>query len=681
MVTAAIAALATVGAATVPSADSAARVVGGTDAPAGSWPALVALVTDGQTPSVGQFCGGTLIDPAWVLTAAHCITDVNGAVVPAASLDVVAGLTNLATDTGQASNVTTIVRHPSYVDGDFRNDVALLHLESPVVPGATVATMELVSPLRPELWDAASPAEIAGWGDTLLPPPANLPNALQQAQVPIVSDATCAATNLGSGPPPVFVSTEMVCAGQDAGGVDTCQGDSGGPLTVLDGSTRVLVGAVSWGVGCALPNLPGVYTRLDAYRGFIFGSTGLNQSSPATPVNVDATPTASQVVTVTWTEPASASRPITGYAVRTLHAGVPGPITFVPGVTTTTTINGLTPGADDTFTVAAAQAVGVGPAARVAAHTPENTALPAVTGVTRRGAVLNGTAGGWKFSTGQPVAYQWQRCDALTSTCADIAGATQPTVTLVQADIGQRIRLHTSATNNKGANSADSAFTAVVFPPTPANVSTPSVSGTAQVGAALHATVGSWTDLDSSTITWQACDAAVTTCTDIPGATGPIFVPTASHVGQRLRVDVTASNPSGSVHASSEATAPVIASPPARLTIVRLRPPAVTQTSRGIITVRMRVNVGAGATLSVRVLDHRGRLRVLNQVKSRIGGRRATRVNARRLSSVVGATGVVEISIVFAGNSRNPRRIGRLALQATHRGRRATLNPRFRARF
>jgi hypothetical protein len=154
-------------------------------------------------------------------------------------------------------------------------------------------------------------------------------------------------------------------------------------------------------------------------------------------------------------------------------------------------------------------------------------------------------------------------------------------------------------------------------------------------------------------------------------------------VGRRLRVDVTASNPSGSVHAGSAATESVVTSPspPSRLTIARLRPITVTQTSRGIVTVRMRVNVEAGATLSVRVLDHRGRLRVLDDVRSRIGGRRASRLTARRLSSVVGATGVVEISIVFAGNSHNPRRIGRLALEATRRGQRATLNPKFWARF
>ena len=309
-----------------------------------------------------------------------------------------------------------------------------------------------------------------------------------------------------------------------------------------------------------------------------------------------------------------------------------------------------------TFTVQAENGAGASaasaPVGLTPLPTPQNLTAPSVTGVARRGQTLTSTTGTWRLVYSVPIVRQWERCNDTGASCVDIPGATGQTLIVTQAEVGTRVRVRVTAANSAGPASTASALTAVVLPPPPASISPPTLSGNARVGTALHATVGSWTDLDSSTIAWQACDAAVTTCTDIPGATGSAFVPKPSQVGRRLRVDVTASNPSGSLHASSAATAPVVPSPPP-LRIVRLRFLTVVQTSRGMVTVRMRVNVEAGATLSVGVLDHHGRPRVLDPVRSRIGGKPGKRVNARRLSSVVGATDVVEIRIVFAGNSHN----------------------------
>lgn len=83
----------------------------------------------------------------------------------------------------------------------------------------------------------------------------SLPTALYEVTVPIVSRTTCRADYGTSA-----ITTNMICAGLTAGGKDSCQGDSGGPL--VDASTRVLIGLVSWGQGCAEPNYPGVYTRV-----------------------------------------------------------------------------------------------------------------------------------------------------------------------------------------------------------------------------------------------------------------------------------------------------------------------------------------------------------------------------------------------------------------------------------
>lgn len=90
--------------------------------------------------------------------------------------------------------------------------------------------------------------------------------SLRKVDVPIVSRAECIADYLKDSPPKT-VTTNMFCAGLDAGGKDSCQGDSGGPI--VDASTGTLIGAVSWGTGCALAAFPGVYARVGALRNFI----------------------------------------------------------------------------------------------------------------------------------------------------------------------------------------------------------------------------------------------------------------------------------------------------------------------------------------------------------------------------------------------------------------------------
>lgn len=89
---------------------------------------------------------------------------------------------------------------------------------------------------------------------------------LRKVDVPIVGRAQCVANYLLDSPPKT-VTTDMICAGLAAGGRDSCQGDSGGPI--VDANTGTLIGAVSWGTGCALPGFPGVYARIGSLRPFI----------------------------------------------------------------------------------------------------------------------------------------------------------------------------------------------------------------------------------------------------------------------------------------------------------------------------------------------------------------------------------------------------------------------------
>lgn len=214
-------------------------IVGGREAAATPW--VVALFDRGTF-----FCGGALVAPDKVVTAAHCTrsrTVLGDRDRLPADLTAVAGRADLDTDAGRAVGVTAVWRHPSFTEVAAGHDVATLTLATPL-------------PYRPITLAAAAPgpATVHGWGRTgELSPPSR---RLREVDVPIRTDAECAAAIPGYQP------DGMLCAGYPEGGKDACEGDSGGPLT----AAGRLVGLVSYGRGCARPGEPGVYTRLSRYR-------------------------------------------------------------------------------------------------------------------------------------------------------------------------------------------------------------------------------------------------------------------------------------------------------------------------------------------------------------------------------------------------------------------------------
>lgn len=222
-----------------------ARIVGGAPAQPGAWPSLVALVPAGTPAAAGAACGGTLIAPAAVLTAAHCVVE-GGAVLAPTRLDVVAGSPDLALE-GERIPVARIEVHPGYRAAGEGPDAAVLILARPsAAPVAAVA--------RPDQDpDVDRAGRVAGWGALHEGDPLGS-TTLRDASLTILSSARCGRL-LGTD----YVAAEALCAGVPGGGVDTCTGDSGGPLSDASG---VLIGVTSWGNGCGRAGSPGVYTRV-----------------------------------------------------------------------------------------------------------------------------------------------------------------------------------------------------------------------------------------------------------------------------------------------------------------------------------------------------------------------------------------------------------------------------------
>jgi secreted trypsin-like serine protease len=235
------------------------KIVGGSVTPITSIPWQVAIVDGTSTPN-RQFCGGSLLRPRVVLTAAHCVDPSVSSLFSLGDDYIVAGATRW-TDPAQGVRIPIVaVREDPKFGGTIpTNDAAVLTLASPV-PSTSGAPIRLAGANERNLWKPGVPATVSGWGFVTESGPSSLD--LRSAQVPIVSDDRCGSTYEG-----IFDVHTMLCAGYPAGGVDSCFGDSGGPLTVParggKGGRVRQAGVVSFGAdGCARPGTPGVYSRI-----------------------------------------------------------------------------------------------------------------------------------------------------------------------------------------------------------------------------------------------------------------------------------------------------------------------------------------------------------------------------------------------------------------------------------
>ncbi|XP_023267101.1 serine protease 33-like [Seriola lalandi dorsalis] len=238
------------------------RIVGGMNAADGAWPWQV----DIQTVSDGHICGGSIITESWVLSAAHCFpnpSDVSSYIIYAGRYQL-----NGFNQHQSSHRVRQVVIPSGYSEPHGGKDLALVQLSSPVLWSDRVRPVCL--PASGTLFPSGMLCSVTGWGNIRDDVPLQGVGTLQEVQVPIISQSSCQEMYQTNPTERVDILYDMICAGYQEGGKDSCQGDSGGPLVCkMVNGTWVQAGVVSFGLGCAHANQPGVYTRLTTYSSFI----------------------------------------------------------------------------------------------------------------------------------------------------------------------------------------------------------------------------------------------------------------------------------------------------------------------------------------------------------------------------------------------------------------------------
>lgn len=243
--------------------------MGGRESVPNSWPWQVDLLTL-VNGSANHNCGGSLIDRNWIVTSAHCFDSYN----KTSNWEIRLGEHDETKHDGyeQIIEAERIFIHPRYITASHGNmtgdyDVALIKLKRPALFHKRVHSVCL--PTADTKFIVGQACYVTGWGRTS--ENSTYSKVLREVQVPLVDHVICNASNNG------IIPKRYFCAGVPAGGIDACGGDSGGPLVCPNKEGAfVLIGIVTWGVGCARPNKYGVYNDVRQMLPFINGTIDSN---------------------------------------------------------------------------------------------------------------------------------------------------------------------------------------------------------------------------------------------------------------------------------------------------------------------------------------------------------------------------------------------------------------------
>jgi len=259
------------------------KVVGGVDVDIKDYPWQIALTS---SPTGSGFCGGSIIGDSWVLTAAHCV---NGD--SPSGLYIRAGASASFASGGDSYSVNQIIVHPDYSGNSF--DFALVEINGEFAYNSNVQKIDLIdaNEIAAGVQAGGVMATITGWGTTSSG--GSLASVLQMVEAPIVeNDVACGSATDSNGNagqyPCTSLDESMICAGDLInGGEDACQGDSGGPLVVrsADNSKWLLIGATSWGYGCADVIYPGVWSKVSYVLDWIDANAETNSDNGCMDVN------------------------------------------------------------------------------------------------------------------------------------------------------------------------------------------------------------------------------------------------------------------------------------------------------------------------------------------------------------------------------------------------------------